>query len=177
MEFCFWTQNEIWNLINHIFWKKEAKIHYFFFQRASIRRKSRGKPVKKAVKKSSETSKTSADSGQGSCVNSDTFSLSTGEDNDSEFSCPFCAEDYEHSVLHHVPTHNKMLYCSKGSLCSRRSKATVKSRKVPGKRKKRKKVVVLVEDNKQLQQQRPSMAFGKTQGCHVMSPPHSLSYF
>ena len=131
-----------------------------------MRRKSSQKS--KVPKKSSETSKTSVDSGQGSCVNSDAFSLGT-TDNSSEFSCPFCEEDYEHSVLHHVrdsDSKNKMLYCSKGSLCSRRSKATVKSRKVPGKRKKRKKVVVLIE---QEHKQRPSIAFGKTQGCHVMS--------
>ena len=140
-----------------------AKFHEYISKRASMRRKS-SQQKSKVPKKSSETSKTSVDSGQGSCVNSDAFSLGT-TDNSSEFSCPFCEEDYEHSVLHHE-CQNRMLYCSKGSLCSRRSKATVKSRKVPGKRKKRKKVVVLIE---QEHKQRPSIAFGKTQGCHVMS--------
>ena len=145
-----------------------------------MRRKSSKKSSRVPKKSSGETSKTSADSGQGSCVNSDTFSLETRSnttDNDSEFSCPFCAEDYEHSVLHHVrdsDSKNKMLYCSKGSLCSRRSKATVKSRKVPGKRKKRKKVVVLIEQD---HKQRPSIAFGKTQGCHVMSQLTQNYYF
>ncbi len=51
--------------------------------------------------------------------------------------CPFCEED----CVHYIETDEDqaggpLLYCSKGSLCSRRSKATLKSRKVPGKRKK-----------------------------------------
>ena len=49
--------------------------------------------------------------------------------------CPFCEADCVHET-DEDQAGGPLLYCSKGSLCSRRSKATLKSRKVPGKRKK-----------------------------------------
>ncbi len=46
----------------------------------------------------------------------------------SQDSCPFCSENHDEDEL---------LYCGKGSLCSRRSRATVLSKKVKGLRKRR----------------------------------------
>ena len=42
----------------------------------------------------------------------------------SQDSCPFCSENHE----------DELLYCGKGSMCSRRSRATVLSKKVKGRR-------------------------------------------
>ena len=80
-----------------------------------------------------------------------TTSFSTSESSEfddlNDLTCPFCEDDLLPGQWH--PEHSDedqaegpLLYCSKGSLCSRRSKATLKSRKVPGKRKKDKKQVL-----------------------------------
>ena len=69
------------------------------------------------------------------CYNSSDGSTETNSPESSDFddlndqTCPFCENDL-------FCEDHDLLYCSKGSLCSRRSKATLKSRKVPGKRKK-----------------------------------------
>ena len=74
-------------------------------------------------------------SGEGSTETNSPESSDFDDLNDQ--TCPFCETD----CVHYIETDEDqaggpLLYCSKGSLCSRRSKATLKSRKVPGKRKK-----------------------------------------
>ena len=76
-----------------------------------------------------------ASSGEGSTETNSPESSDFDDLNDQ--TCPFCETD----CVHYIETDEDqaggpLLYCSKGSLCSRRSKATLKSRKVPGKRKK-----------------------------------------
>ena len=77
-----------------------------------------------------------ASSGEGSTETNSPESSDFDDLNDQ--TCPFCEADWTECV--HETDEDQaggpLLYCSKGSLCSRRSKATLKSRKVPGKRKK-----------------------------------------
>lgn len=107
--------------------------------KGSLRRR-RSSTYKNAKAKKGRTltqSKSSSpdDSGQGS------LKASQAESDSDNLTCPFCDD-----LVHHQrpsagdsDTDDQLLYCSKGSLCSRRSRATVKSRKVPGKPKRKKK--------------------------------------
>ena len=78
-----------------------------------------------------------ASSGEGSTETNSPESSDFDDLNDQ--TCPFCEADWTAADCVHDcedQAGGPLLYCSKGSLCSRRSKATLKSRKVPGKRKK-----------------------------------------
>ena len=79
-----------------------------------------------------------ASSGEGSTETNSPESSDFDDLNDQ--TCPFCEADWTAADCVHETDEDQaggpLLYCSKGSLCSRRSKATLKSRKVPGKRKK-----------------------------------------
>ncbi len=90
-----------------------------FSTRSKSHRKSK-RTLKKsplAAAKAKSLKSCSTDSGQGYSSNS-SYS-------DQDSLCPFCDE---------ADSKKQLLYCSKGSLCSRRSKATLKSRQVPGRR-------------------------------------------
>ena len=88
-----------------------------------------------------------ASSGEGSTETNSPESSDFDDLNDQ--TCPFCEADCVHET-DEDQAGGPLLYCSKGSLCSRRSKATLKSRKVPGKRKK-----LPLPPKHQLQQQQP----------------------
>lgn len=87
------------------------------------------------------------DSGQGSLTpDQKGNSTNTAESDSDNLTCPFCDDLMQHQRPD-SDTDDQLLYCSKGSLCSRRSRATVKSRKVPGKPKRKKKNISLRADN------------------------------
>ena len=61
---------------------------------------------------------------------------SSSDDDISDITCPFCSCNEEALLQGGGPYEGQPLYCTKGSICSRRSRATVLSRNVRGRRKK-----------------------------------------
>jgi hypothetical protein len=117
--------------------------------RSTRRKANKGHhPIKQ--RKRSTTEDSHDDSGQGSSPPPDSsastddkknvvalaaykgLSATFSDNNESDVSCLYCSEDHYQQGNHDHD--NQLLYCTKGSLCSRRSRATVMSKKVRGRR-------------------------------------------